>query len=99
MLGEALRLIRVFHDCKTGELADALSMSASYISEIENGKKTPSIEIINKYAEYFDTSPSAIMFFAEDLEDNKKKFSKAGMRAKLIKFLQIMENATSTKKS
>lgn len=99
MLGEALRLIRVFHDRKTGELAEGLGMSPSYVSEIESGKKTPSIEIIKKYADYFDTTPSAIMFFAEDLEVNKKKFNKAGMRAKLIKFLQIMENATESRES
>ncbi len=95
MLGEALRLIRVFHDCKTSELAEALEISASYISEIESGKKTPSMEILNKYADFFETKVSAIMFFAEDVDKKNKKKSKAAIRKTLIKFLQVMERATA----
>jgi len=95
MLGEALRLIRVFHDCKTAELAKNLNISASYISEIENGKKTPSIETLKKYAEHFDTTVSAIMFFAEDIEKEKDKPVKQAIRNKLIRFMQIVEKATA----
>lgn len=95
MLGEALRLIRVFHDSKTAELAKALGISPSYISEIENNKKTPSLDTLKKYADYFDTTVSAIMFFAEDLEKDKASPAKAAARKKLIKFLQIIENATA----
>lgn len=94
MLGEALRLIRIFHDYKTGDLAKDLEVSASYISEIENGKKEPSLEVLRKYAKHFDTSLSAIMFFSEDIEKDKKKPAKAAARSKLIKFLQVIENAT-----
>jgi transcriptional regulator with XRE-family HTH domain len=95
MLGEALRLIRVFNDCKTSALAGELDISASYISEIESGKKTPSLEILNKYADYFDTTVSAIMFFSEDLAKDKARPVKAAARKKLIKFLQIIENVTA----
>lgn len=94
MLGEALRLIRVFHDCKTNELSKALDLSAGYISEIESGKKTPSMETLKKYADYFDTSVSTIMFFAEELNKDKEESFKANSRSKLIKFLQIIENVT-----
>ena len=95
MLGEALRLIRVFHDCKIRELAAALGLSASYISEIENGRKTPSMDTLKKYADYFDTTVSAIMFFAEDIERDKDTPLKATARQKLIRFLQIMEHGTA----
>ena len=77
MLGEALRLIRVFHDCKTTELSKALDLSAGYISEIESGKKSPSMETLKKYADYFDTNVSAIMFFAEELDKDEEKSFKA----------------------
>ena len=95
MIGEALRLIRVFHDCKTSTLAKGIDVSPSYLSEIENGKKTPSLEILKKYADYFDTTVSAIMFFSEDIESDKKKPIKTAVRNKLIKFLQIIENVTT----
>lgn len=95
MVGEALRLLRVFHDCKTTMLAEALGLSPSYISEIENNRKNPSLDTIKKYADYFETSISAIMFFAEDLEKDKDSNFKTAARAKLIKFMQFIENATT----
>jgi transcriptional regulator with XRE-family HTH domain len=95
MLGEALRLIRVFHDCKTSTLAKGIDISPSYLSEIESGKKTPSMDILKRYADYFDTTVSAIMFFSEDIEAERKKPVKTAVRNKLIKFLQIIENVTA----
>lgn len=95
MLGEGLRLIRVSHDCKTTELANALGMSASYISELERDKKTPSMETLRKYADCFDTTVSAIMFFAEDIEKDEKHPMKSVIRRKLVRFLQIVENETA----
>jgi len=72
MIGEALRLIRVFHDLKQFELADRLKVSKSHISEIENGNKTPSLELIEKYSEEFNIPISAIMFFAEQIPNAKR---------------------------
>lgn len=94
MLGEALRLTRVFHDHKTSELAAALGLSASYISEIESGTKTPSMETLKKYALYFDTTVSALLFFSESM-DKKGSQKKSSIRGKLIRFLQIVENETA----
>ena len=94
MLGEALRLIRVFHDCKLGELAAGIDMSSSDISEIERSKKKPSIGTLEKYADFFETSVSAIMFFAENIDGNDHP-SKSLIRRKLVRFLQIIENETA----
>jgi transcriptional regulator with XRE-family HTH domain len=58
MLAEALRLIRVFHDMKQQELAERLGLSKSYVSELESGKKVPSIEVIQKYSDTFDIPAS-----------------------------------------
>lgn len=91
MISEALRLIRVFHDKKTIELAQNLGISTSYLSEIENGKKKPSIDLINKYAEIFKTSPSAILFFAEELDEKKGKNGRNKIRSKLMKFMKALE--------
>lgn len=95
MLGEALRLIRVFHDCKVTELAEELKISAGYISEIENGRKEPSMDTLKKYAQHFKTSVSAIIFFSEELDKDRGRSTKSAVRYKLIKFLQLIENATS----
>ena len=72
MLNEALRLIRVFYDLSQKQLAEKLGISKSYLSEIESGKKTPTIDLLNRYADYFDIPVSSIMFFAENLDKHTK---------------------------
>jgi transcriptional regulator with XRE-family HTH domain len=92
MLGEALRLFRVFHDLRSMDLAEKLGISPGYLCEIEKGKKTPTMELIKKYAEVFETTPSAILFFSENLDIGEGKGKiKSGVRGKLIKFMQAVE--------
>jgi transcriptional regulator with XRE-family HTH domain len=93
MLNEALRLLRVFNDLKSYELADKLGISNSYLSEIEKGKKEPTLEIINKYAEIFGTEPSTILFFSESLDKNESALKK-NIGKKIIQFLQNIEHAS-----
>lgn len=99
MLSDALRLIRVFHDLKQQDLADRLDISKSYLSEIENGKKIPSVEIIEKYARLFSIPPSSIMFFAESVSDGKVVDADSKVRLaiadKVVQFLKFVEAKTS----
>lgn len=99
MLSEALRLIRVFHDLKQGELADRLGLSKSYLSELENGKKTPTLDVIEKYSEEFSIPASSILFFAEHLGDkpNIKTISdraRGVIASKVLDFLKFVEGKT-----
>lgn len=94
-MNEALRLIRVFHDTKIKDLANKLEVSSGYISDIEKNKKKPSMDIIQKYAEYFKTTPSALLFFAEELDEEKCRSPfKISIRNKMLKFLQAIEEKT-----
>lgn len=96
MLAEALRLIRVFHDMKQQEVADRLGLSKSYVSELESGKKAPSIEVIQKYADAFGIPPSSILFFSENLENpSNAKRTKAAIAGKVLQFLQFIEAKTA----
>lgn len=67
MLNEALRLMRVFHDLSQKELAEKLEISKSHLSEIESGKKIPSLALLEKYSQVFDIPLSSILFFSENL--------------------------------
>lgn len=97
MIGEALRLIRVFHDQKQVELAKKLNISQSHLSDIERGEKTPSQELIGKYAELFDLPVSSIWFFNEKLTTGAppKTLDRArGIIAdKILDFLRIAERS------
>ena len=98
MLNECLRLFRVFHDKKIVSLAKELKISPSYLSEIESGKKQPSMEIIDRYAKIFKTTPSAILFFSEELDKEKKRGKlKISIRNKLIKFMKVIESEKNRK--
>jgi len=70
MLNKALKLIRVFHDLTQKELAEKLGISKSHISEIESGKKTPTLAVLNRYAEFFQVPVSSIMFLSENLDND-----------------------------
>jgi transcriptional regulator with XRE-family HTH domain len=97
MLSEALRLLRVFHDLKQGDLAEQIGVSKSYVSELENGNRTPSLDVIEKYAKRFNVPVSSIMFFSEQLGDGRKSALAATRNAistKILHFLRIIEERT-----
>ncbi len=99
MISEALRLLRVFHDLKQNELAARLDLSKSYISELEKGHRTPSLDVIGKYSKEFNIPTSSIMFFSENLDKAGSGSWSAGnakraISKKVIGFLQLVENKT-----
>jgi transcriptional regulator with XRE-family HTH domain len=71
MLNEALRLIRVFHDITQRDMAARLQIAPSYLSEIESGKKEPTMLLLKKYSDEFKIPMSSILFFAEHMEDGQ----------------------------
>ncbi|HEY8593752.1 MAG TPA: helix-turn-helix transcriptional regulator [Devosiaceae bacterium] len=97
MVGEALRLIRVFHDMTAVELSSELGVSKSLISEIENGRKKPTLGLVRRYSEYFEIPVSSIMFFSEELGERETEFLKNGRKAiadKILAFLALTEKRT-----
>lgn len=67
-LSEALKFLRSFHGVNQSQLARELSISRSYLSEIESGRKQPSLELLKSYSTYFDVPLSSIMLFSETVE-------------------------------
>lgn len=101
MLSEALRLLRVYHDMKQKDLAEKLGLSSSHVSEIENGNKTPSLEVVQKYATLFKIPASSIMFFSEQIEGSSRNSAiesraKNAIASKIISLLKAIELRTET---
>lgn len=71
MLGEALRLVRVYHDLTQTQLSYELGISNSFLSEIESGKKSPTLELLGKYSSHFEIPISSLLFFSENIDDSK----------------------------
>ena len=49
MIGDVLKRTRIIYGYKASEMSSELGISASYLSEIENNRKQPSLELLQKY--------------------------------------------------
>lgn len=92
MIGEALKMFRTIHGYKAKELAELLEISPSYLSEIENGKKSPSYVLLEKYAEVFDVKLSTLIIFTEDYNTNKPTSNaQNSVRKALFNFMKRLD--------
>jgi DNA-binding XRE family transcriptional regulator len=92
MMNEALVLIRKYHDLNQTELADKVGLPKSRVSEIENHRKKPSLDVIEKYSKAFNIPTSAILFFAESLPDAKKgEKIRTKIASKVLNILDFIE--------
>jgi len=87
MISKALRLVRVFHGKNQSELAGQLEISRSYLCEIESGKKTPSMGILDRYAEVFEIPASSLLLFSEQISNPSKA---ENIRVKFAKKITIL---------
>lgn len=93
-MGETLKLLRIFYGYKVAQLAESLGFSQSYVSELENNRKQPTMDVLERYSKFFNMKISTIFLFAEALEsdheikDKKQKVAYAGM-----KLLTILKKA------
>lgn len=92
-MGETLKLLRIFFGYKSVEMAKKLNISQSFLSEIENGKKNATLELLNQYSKVLNIKVSTIVLLSESLEDdqNSKKDIKhniAGIGMKALKILK-----------
>lgn len=95
MLNESLRLIRVFHDMTAKDLAQKLGISVAQLSKIETGKTTPQLNLLEKYAEIFQTTTSSLLLFADNLDAEKGRGGfKITIRNKMFSLLKALEGMT-----
>ena len=86
-MNELLKSIRIYHSMKSGECAEMLDISPSYLSEIESGKKGATLKILNKYSARFGIKTKYFFAFAENKKANMNKL-KQFMENQLLLFLR-----------
>lgn len=89
MINRALKVVRQYHNINQTQLAGKLSISTSYLSELESGKKEPTLEILQRYASLFNVPLSSLVVFSEAL-DGTQSVSKARafVSKKMLKILE-----------
>lgn len=85
VIGEVLKRLRTIYGYKAIDVSGKLGISASYLSEIENGKKQPSLEHLKKYAELFGIRLSSLILLSESYEEAEKE----GKGSALIRAMMI----------
>lgn len=79
MIGEAFKIIRVFNGLTQQQLSSDLNISHSFLSQIESGKRNPTLATIEAFARRFRIPVSSLMLFSEQLRpaetesDNKSR--------------------------
>ena len=72
MIGDVLKRTRIIYGYKASEMGSELGISASYLSEIENNKKQPSLELLQKYANSYGIRLSSLILLSENMDDAEK---------------------------
>jgi transcriptional regulator with XRE-family HTH domain len=73
MIGDTLKRLRGIYGYKAVELREKLGISSSYLSEIENNRKSPSLELLQKYSEIFDIKLSSLISIMESYNTARKQ--------------------------
>lgn len=68
MIGDVLKRTRAIYGYKASAMSSLLGISASYLSEIENNKKQPSLELLEKYANIYGIRLSSLILLSENME-------------------------------
>ena len=66
-IAEVFRLLRVHHGMKQVDLAKGMGVNPQYISQLEHGRKSVTLNTIQKYSNYFGIRFSSIIDVAERL--------------------------------
>lgn len=73
MIGETLKRLRKIYGFTASELSSIINISPSYLSEIENGKKQPSLELLEKLSKLYGIKTSSLILLSEKIEDDNEK--------------------------
>lgn len=90
MIGEVLQRMRKIYGYKAIEMSKKLGISNSYLSEIENNKKQPSLELLEKYSNVFGIKVSSLILMSEKLDDSSNNNSEDFIRRAMIKMVNFM---------
>ncbi|MDK8192223.1 helix-turn-helix transcriptional regulator [Paenibacillus sp. UMB7766-LJ446] len=91
MIGDILKKTRSIYGYKAKDMSVKLDISPSYLSEIENNKKKPSLDILEKYAKIFDMKVSTLILLSEDHDDAlKTNKPQEFIKRMMVKLIDVM---------
>jgi transcriptional regulator with XRE-family HTH domain len=86
---KSLKVFRSFHRLSQSALAEKIGVPKSFISEIESGKRTVTLNLVEKYAELFSIAPSEILALSEAYDEREYSSAPSKLLLKLIDWISI----------
>lgn len=81
-----LRMARIYAGWTQAQMAEALEVRASYVSDLEAGRRPIGLSILRKYAQALQIPLSSLVFFMEE-SDGDFRPSSGFLQAKALSFL------------
>ncbi len=88
-IGDAVKALREAKKIKQGELAKLCGITQTYLSQIENNKKRPNFNMLEKIGKCIGVPIPVLMFLSlseDDVDDSKKALFKV-MKPSIEKFI------------
>jgi transcriptional regulator with XRE-family HTH domain len=89
MINEALRLLRLYCGLSQADMAKKLSITQSMVSDIEGGRKSVSMDLLEAYSDAVGVRMSQLLFFAEEIEG--QPIARRGQLIVADKVLKLLE--------
>ncbi|MCL1880438.1 MAG: helix-turn-helix transcriptional regulator [Actinomycetia bacterium] len=64
-INRTLKMLRITEDMSIRELARQVGLSPSYISDIETGRRKPTLSVLEKYGWHFGVSSADLLYLQE----------------------------------
>lgn len=98
MIGDVLKKTRAIYGYKATEMSLMLGISNSYLSEIENSKKQPSLELLQKYSDILGIKLSSLILLSENFEEaSKNNNSQEFIKNTMLKLINYMSKKQDVK--
>lgn len=91
-LGNTLKRLRLIYGYTAVEMSKELGISTSHLSEIENNKKHPSLELLECYASVFGIKKSSILLLAEQLHGAEQNKGHEFIRSLMVGLINSMSS-------
>lgn len=88
-INEALRLLRLYCRYSQAEMAERVGVTQSLISDVEGGRKSVSMDLLEAYSAAVEVKMSQLLFFAEEIEG--QPIARRGQLIVAEKVLHLLE--------
>jgi transcriptional regulator with XRE-family HTH domain len=94
MFSRALKMLRLFNQMSQVDLAKELQISPAYLCQVESGKRSPTVELLQKYSSVFKIPLSNLCLFSEKLESNSlSEQSRVYLANRLLRLMEVLTEA------